>query len=61
MNALCYMDWENLDPSSFFNDVMDGGIPPIPPLTSYDVTSHVLIWTIFKGRWLWSESHQKVG
>ena len=33
MSAVCYMVWENLDPS-FFDDVMDGGYPPIPPLTS---------------------------
>ena len=44
-----------------FYDVMDGGYPPIPPLTSYDVTSRVLIRTIFKWRWPWGDSHQKLG
>ena len=30
MSMVYYIDWENLGPS-FFDDVMDGGIPPIPP------------------------------
>ena len=29
VSAVYYMDWENLGPS-LFDDVMDGGIPPIP-------------------------------
>ena len=47
VSAVCYIDRWNLVPS-FFDDVMDGGIPPIPHMTSWYVTSRGLIWTIFK-------------
>ena len=61
VSAFCYMDWETLGPSSFFMTSWMGGYPPIRPLTSYDVTSRVLIRTIFKWRWPWGDSHQKLG
>ena len=43
VSAFCYMDWETLGPSSFLMTSWMGGYPPIPPLTSYYVTSRVLI------------------
>ena len=58
VSVVYYIDWENLGPSSFLMTSWMGGIPPIPPLTSYDVTSRGLIWSVFKWRLLWGESHQ---
>ena len=41
VSAVCYMDCENLGPSFWMTSWM--GDTPIPPLTSYYVTSRVLI------------------
>ena len=57
VSAFYYMDWENLGPSSFLMTSWMGDTP-IPPLTSYYVTSRVLKWSVFKWRlpWWWFAS-----